>query len=253
MTTLSIVQARDQVLAQPAPVLFLDTCALLDVLRVASEREDAPHRIIPAAEEVAAKTSSSPRRMWLMGAGRLDVEWTDNVRGVFDSIVGHIARVDRSLVKLHAAARSVSSIPTEARSGDSSFVTALRAPQVGPFELPKRLRKICERVLSILVRLSPDAEILRAADRRSMGGLKPAAIGKREHADCLIIETCFALCKSLRQRGFAERCAFVSSNKADFYGEGGPLRPHEDLAVKCSAIKLHFALAFDHALSILDP
>jgi len=250
-TPISISQAQDQVLAQPAPVLFLDTCALLDVLRVASEREDAPHRIIPAAEEVAAKASSSPRQMWLLGAERLDVEWDDNVRGVLDTIGGHIARVDRSLARLHAAARSVSSIPTEARSGDFSFVTAVRAPQLGPFELPERLRDICERVLRVLIRLSPDADILRAAELRSMRGLKPAAKGKREHADCLIIETCFALCKSLRSRGFVERCAFVSSNTADFYGEGSPLRPHEDLAGECSAINLHFARAFDHALSIL--
>jgi hypothetical protein len=253
MTTLSIAQAQDQILAQPAPVLFLDTCALLDVLRVASERDDTPHRIIPAAEEVAARTSSSPRRMWLLGAERLEVEWNDNVGGVLDNIVGHIARVDRSLGKLYEAARAVSSIPTETRSGDFGFVTAERAPRVEPFELPERLREICERVLRMLIRLSPDAEILRAAEMRSMAGLKPAAIGKREHADCLIIETCFALFKSLRSRGFAERCVFVSSNKADFYGEGNPLRPHEDLAGDCSAINLQFALAFDHALSILYP
>jgi hypothetical protein len=84
-----------------------------------------------------------------------------------------------------------------------------------------------------------------------MGGLKPAAIGKREAPDCLIIETCLALCRSLRSHGFRERCVFVSSNKADFYAEGSPLRPHEDLAGECSAIDLRFALAFDHALSIL--
>ena len=84
-------------------------------------------------------------------------------------------------------------------------------------------------------------------------GLKPAAIGKREAPDCLIIETCLALCKSLRSHGFRERCVFVSSNKVDFYAEGSPLRAHEDLAGECSAIDLHLALAFDHALSILYP
>jgi hypothetical protein len=248
---ISIGEVEHRILAQPAPILFLDTCALLDVLRVASERESAPHRIVPAVQKVAAKATASPRELWLLGAARLDVEWNDNVQGVLDGIERHIARVDRSLARLHAATHAVSSIHTEIRGGDLKFFAAVRAPQVAPFELPKRLREICESVLEILIRLSPDADVLAAADRRIMAGLKPAAIGKREAPDCLIIETCLALCKSLRSRGFAERCAFVSSNKSDFYADGSPLRPHEDLAGECAALSLHFALAFDHALSVL--
>ncbi len=248
---ISIAEAQKRILAQPAPILFLDTCALLDVLRVASERESAPHRIVPAAQKVAEKATASPRQLWVLGAARLDVEWKDNVQRVIEGIESHVARIDRSLAKFHAATRAVLSIATEARGGDFRFFGAVRAPQVAPFELPKRLREICESVLQILIRLSPDADVLAAADGRIMAGLKPAAIGKREAPDCLIIETCLALCKSLRSRGFAERCAFVSSNKSDFYADGSPSRPHEDLAGECAAISLDFALAFDHALSVL--
>lgn len=250
-TPISVAEAKDRIVAEPAPVLFLDTCTLLDVLRVASERETKPHLLIPAAENVRTKSSSSPRKMWLLAAERFDVEWTDNAGKVLGRIEEYITRVDRSLVALHAATRAVSLIPSSGGGSDSRYVTAGSAPQVGPFGLPKRLTEICERILRILIRVSPDADVLGAAERRSIAGLKPAAIGKREHSDCLIIETCFALCKSLREHGFAEQCAFVSSNKADFYGEGKPLRPHEDLAVECSTINLQFAVALDHALSIL--
>ena len=251
--SISIVEAQDHILTEPAPVLFLDTCVLLDVLRVASERENAPHRIIPAAEQVAVRANSSPRQLWLLGAALLDVEWNDNVQGVFDSVAAHIARVDRSLAKLHATIQAFPSIFMDTRNHDLGFASAARPLQIDRFDLPRRLREICERMLRSMIRLSPDDETLRAANLRSMKGLKPATIGKREHPDCLIIETCFALCKSLRSRGFGERYAFVSSNKADFYGEGKPLRPHEDLAGECSAMNLDFALAFDHALSILYP
>jgi hypothetical protein len=250
---ISIAAAGERILAQPAPILFLDTCALLDVLRVASERDSAPHRIVPAVQTVVAKVTAPSRGLWLLGAARLDVEWNDNVTKILSSIETHIARVDSSLTRLHAAVRAVSSSDAVIRGVDFNFVAAVGAPRVAPFELPIRLREICESVLEILVRLSPDADVLEAADRRIMAGMKPAAIGKREAPDCLIIETCFALCKSLRARGFAERCAFVSSNKSDFYAEGRPLRPHEDLAGECAAIGLFFALAFDHALSVLYP
>jgi hypothetical protein len=148
--SLTIAEAQERILAQPAPVLFLDTCALLDVLRVASDRESVPHRIVPAAAEVAAKAIKYPRELWAFGAARLDVEWDDNVYGVLDHIERHIAQVDRSLAKLHAATRAVSPVSTEIRGGDVRFVTARSAPQIGPFELPRRLREICEAHLKNL-------------------------------------------------------------------------------------------------------
>jgi hypothetical protein len=250
-SSVTIDEVQDRILAQPVPLLFLDTCALLDVVRVGLERESSPHRIIPAAEQVAAKAGSSPPELWLLSAAIFDVEWKDNLQGVLDSVVAHIARVDRSLVKLHAADRAISSSFPSERAGDPALPASAKPPQMAPLELPKRLAEVCERVLASMIRLSPDEQVLRAAHLRSMSGLKPADIGKREHPDCLIIETYFALCKSLRSRGFGARSAFVSSNKADFYGQGKPLRPHEDLAGECSAMSLHFAIALDHAVSIL--
>lgn len=250
---ISIGHAEQLIIAEPAPLLFLDTCAVLDVLRVASERDSQPNRIVAAAESITAEANSSPRRLWLLSAPTVDIEWRDNLKGVIDGIDAHITRVDRSLVKLHAAIRAARSIQTSMPAEESAFAAAVRPPQIGRFELPKRLLEICEGVMTSALRLSASEEILRAAHLRSMQGLKPAAIGKREPPDCLIIETCFALCRALRLRTFGERCVFVSSNKADFYAEGDPLRPHEDMARDCSAVDLRFAVAFDHALSILRP
>jgi hypothetical protein len=107
--------------------------------------------------------------------------------------------------------------------------------------------------MSSAVFLTADEEVLKAAHLRSMAALKPAGIGKREPPDCQIIESYFALCRLLRAAGFAKPCAFVSSNKADFFGEGPPLRPHEDITRECSAAGLQLALEFSHALSILYP
>jgi hypothetical protein len=248
---ISIEQIRARIVAQPAPLLFLDTCALLDVLRVASERETAPDRLVAAAEKIALKAGSSPPELWVVSGAILDVEWGDNKQSVFDSVTAHIARVDRSLVKLHAALRAVLPISETIGADDPATSVFPQVPQIGRFALPERLVEICEKVLASVVRLHPDAEIQQAAYSRSMKGLKPAAIGKREHPDCQIIETCFALCRALRSSGFSKASVFVSSNRRDFYGEGRPLRPHEDMAGECSAVDLSFAVALDHALSIL--
>src|SRR5208282_360049 len=181
------------------------------------------------------------------------VEWCVNVKTVLESASAHIAQVDSSLAKLHAVIRVTSSILTDTRSDDFGFATAAQPPRMGAFELPRRLKEICERILTTVIRISPDDDVLRAANFRCMKRLKPAAIGKGEYPDCLIIETCFSLCRSLRSRGFVERCAFVSSNKTDFFSESNPSQPHEDLARECSEIGLEFAVALDHALSVLYP
>jgi hypothetical protein len=250
---ISIGEAERLILAEPAPLLFLDTCAVLDVLRVASERDSQPDRIVAAAENVAERASSSLKTLWLLNTPIVDIEWRDNVQGVLDGIGAHIARVDRSLVTLHAAIRATKPSNANMRVAESALAAADHPLQIDRFELPTRLMEICERIMASAVRLSADERILRAAHVRSMAGKKPAARGKREHPDCLNIETCFALCKTLRSSHFEGRCVFVSSNKADFYGEGGPLRPHEEMAGECSALGLQFALAFDQALSILFP
>ena len=176
---ISIGEAERLILAEPAPVLFLDTCAVLDVLRVASERDSQPDRIIAAAENVAAKANSSPRALWLLSTSTIDIEWRDNVERVVEGVVAHIARVDRSLVKLHAAIRATRSVATGA--GESTLATAARPPQIARFELPRRLREICENILTFALRLSPNAAILSAAHVRSMAGLKPAAKIGRAH------------------------------------------------------------------------
>ncbi|MGH7812644.1 MAG: hypothetical protein ACREQI_01395 [Candidatus Binataceae bacterium] len=247
----SISEAAQLILAQPAPLLFLDTCAVFDVLRLASEREGQPERILAATERILAMASAPARGLWILSASIIDTEWRDNVQTVIDGVRAHITRVDRSLVKLHAAIRATKFTQASLRRGDPAAIEIGQLPQIEQFGLPERLLEICERIMASAVWLPPDDAILRATHLRSTDRRKPAARGKRETPDCQIIETYFALCRALRSRGFEERCVFASSNKSDFYGEGEPLPPHEELAAECNEVNLQFAVAFDHALSIL--
>jgi hypothetical protein len=192
--------------------------------------------------------------IWLASAEIVDLEWADNASNVCGEARNHIGQVDRSLAKLHAAARA---IPSIAAAATGAIERAIReeeqAPQLKEFGLPDRLLEICENLLSSSVCLTADEQILQAANRRIMSGLKPAAPGKREPKDCQIIETYFAICRQLRTAAFDLPCVFLSSNSHDFYGEGPPMRPHEDIARGCSEASLTFAQELSHALSILYP
>ncbi len=251
----SIEEAARLICGEPAPVLFLDACALLDILRVASIRDDAtPARAILAANEILERINSNPRTSWLLCAALVEVEWKDNVERVMNEITNHVRQVDRSIERLHTAVRAIPSIVADIKTGEMRGLAAgLRAPQFGSLALPTKLFEIAEKLMASALWLAADEQVLNAANARSMQALKPASVGKRERGDCHIIETYFALCRALRAGHFAESCIFVSSNKTDFFGEGSPMRPHEDLAGACSAVGLQFVQEFSHALSILYP
>src|SRR5258708_5063639 len=120
-TALSIVEATERILAGPAPVLFLDTCAVLDVLRVASDRDSTPDRLIPAAQEVATRAYPPGHKLWLIASDLIDLEWRDNFQTVLANAEAHIARTDRSLATLHAAIRVTSSIVSEVGKSNHGF------------------------------------------------------------------------------------------------------------------------------------
>jgi len=194
--------------------------------------------------------NSTPRSLWILTAAIVETEWNDNVEKVSGESSTHIANVDRNLLKLEDAITSISSsVSISIMSGQSRQFS--KTPRYTDLELPKQLREIAEQVFASSLWLAPDDDIFRAAHTRSTAALKPAAVGKRERPDCQIIETYFALCRRLRAGAFTFPCVFVSSNKTDFYGEGPPLRPHEDLAGECASLGLHFALDLSHALSLL--
>jgi hypothetical protein len=249
-----ISDAAASICQHPVPVLLLDTCALLDTLRVASTGYKIPARIVPAARQILSRVNSTPKTLWLVGAEIVNVEWNDNRKNMLDQISNHIGQVDRALMKLHTAVRAIPSIASNAtRSEIGAFASGVDALQLRHLDLPSKLMEICDQLVSSAILIRADEQVLTAANLRSMEGLKPASRGKRERADCQIIESYFALCRLLRAQGHVEPCVFVSSNTADFFGEGSPLRPHEDIALECSAVGLQLALEFSHALSILFP
>ena len=250
-SALSIAEAAAAIRSNPAPIVLADTGALLDILRVTLPRENAPARIVTAAKDMIQRVSSTPRSIWILAAAIIEVEWKDNVEKVSNDSVGHVANIDRALLKLHEAIASISSSSAVRVVTGRSPHSFQAAPHYADLDLPKRLREMAEQILASSLWIAPDEAILRAAHTRSMAGLKPAATGKRERPDCQVVETYFAVCNRLRTQGFKESCVFVSSNKADFYGEGPPLRPHEDLAGECTSLRLQFALDFSHALSLL--
>ena len=246
-----ISEAARLIASEPAPLLLLDTCALLDVLR-APQRGDDPSIAIGAAVEILRR-ASAPRRIWVLAAGIIQIEWSDNATAVITSLATHIKQVDHWVRGLSVTLRALPPAAELASKGaaESSLAPGGRAG-FEALRISERLNALAEALLRSVVWLEADAEILLAAHQRSAMNLKPASRGKRERPDCQIIETYFSLCRGLRANRFSERSVFVSANKGDFCADGAPLAFHVDLAPACSECQIDFAINLGHAISILD-
>lgn len=210
------IQAISQVIVRsPAPVLLLDTSAVLDIIR-AVERPNCPTNTVPAVLEMIQLASGSPCRLWIVAAKLVQAEWENNCNGVEVGTRKHIKGLDQNIENLSEVIKHFTPL-----SGDS-------VPNFSQFKIESRLKHVAGRVLRAATILQEDDGCSVLANRRVIAGWAPASKGRNELKDCIIIEHYIHLCHELRKGGFNGKCVFVSSNVND-YGKGGhPLPPLDD-------------------------
>ncbi len=217
-----------RIINQPAPVIFLDTAAILDVARV-PYREDLDLKLISCAE----KLSSGANQAWVVTTGNVVRELNDNRLFVETELNKEMKRFER-LAK----------------------VEVILFPEDPPRLSSRRDKDVAKRALETMDRLVEVTHVfqgsrdctLRAADR-VRDKHRPSSAKKQEFKDCEIFEEFLELASRLRVIEFAQPIVFVTSNVSD-YGpvpDGHP-RIKEDLAQR-SAI---FAANLSHAASLIQ-
>jgi hypothetical protein len=116
--------------------------------------------------------------------------------------------------------------------------------------IPDRLAGLATRIHDAAIILADDNDHWLRAVKRHINKLPPAARGEQVK-DCAIIEHFLALCDSLRQGGFREKCIFVSSNTKDYCEHA--VRLHPNLGREFEAVGLDFVTDFAWARSVLGP
>jgi hypothetical protein len=207
---LSIVDTASKICQDIKPVLLLDTCALLDIVRT-PVRENIPAEIVSSA----IKLISTRQEVWLIACEVIDTEWKKHIDEVAISTANDIKNLHKR-VKLFEDVVNCSPI-----SPKWSYVKPVTS-----YDLEIELRKISVNFLNSLEFIKPDADCTVKASTRLINAVAPASKGKDEFKDCLIIEHYLKLSSQLRKMGFSEKIIFVSSNKNDFgnpYGLAPPL------------------------------
>ena len=94
------------VVAQPAPVVFLDTAAILDVLRVPF-RHELQADIIDSAAAVVNDARADQKRIWLVATGNVIQELGDRRQFVEDELGAYVRSLALSMSRALTVARTV--------------------------------------------------------------------------------------------------------------------------------------------------
>ncbi len=233
-TPVTILDAAQYIAASPAPVVLIDTCTVLDVIR-APQREST--QVISAASNMTSRALVNPKQLWVVATELIDTEWKDNCQKVEDELTTHIKKIDSQLSDLRIAANYLHPVnPVERLT-------------FGGLQLPMQLRRVAQSLLDSAILIAEEDNYILLARNRVRRGEPPAQKGKQEYKDCEIIEHYLAFCKELRNKGLQEKCVFTSSNTQDYCDSKKKL--HLSLKTDFDALGLEYARDIAHAYSLV--
>jgi hypothetical protein len=215
----SFAVAEAQLRADNRPVLFLDTCVIVDIIRATMRCMGT--NFVQSAIELRGLLSSASPGCALVVASVVSAEWINHAPKTRDDVRGHLAKIQDQAQHFHAACGAL-------RVG-----LAYGLPAYPAANLHDRLFGLSEEILNLAIALDPDGGCAVRAIGRVAAKLAPSKQGG-EMKDCVIVEECLELTRQLRANGFTRKCVFCTSNTND-YGH-----PDPNLAVDLLAINLTF-------------
>lgn len=218
----SLERVAEGILSGPAPVLLLDTCSIIDLVRVPIRQTRVD--LLGAAQKLLARVNANPRQLWTVVNQQVVQEWQDNAFKVAGEVAAAMSVTEDAARRLVAAARDLA--PGQRVSTFS----------LGGLRLDSLLVARSRSLLEGAVALTDDDACLQRALGRMRSGRAPSSKGKPEYKDCHIIEHFLELARRLRSSGFTNSIAFVSSNTED-YGKSPGLPP---LDAEFRAVQLQY-------------
>ena len=221
-----ITGAVATITGNPAPVVFLDSCILLDVVRAPLRNASSEVRV---ACQILASAGKTPNTVHLLIGFPTPTEWTDHI--------------DEAVKDCTIAVNSYNSLADICGYLALPGVATLPAAALG---LPDLLRKLSENLLAAAIRLDHDAEALARAIDRVVAVHLPARKGGKGAKDAVILEHALEAARQLRAAGFAGTCVFASSNTSDFASPKSTAL-HPLLDADFTPVNLLYATSLTHA------
>jgi hypothetical protein len=182
-------------------VLILDTCCLLDIIRV-PDRENLD--VIESAYQLLEKKSLNKLNVVLPSLIR--DEWNENVSNVCD-YSSNIIKKNQKKIKVFK------------EIAEKLHIRTLQLQDFSLFGIEIKLKDLSSKVIDISLVLGEDIAYRTKAIERVVKVIPPSAKGKDSTKDCIIYEEALAIGEKLRLEGFTGKIVFASSNTNEYNKE----------------------------------
>ena len=225
-----------QIVAMDAPVLCIDTCSILDLMRDPTRQGTSTNDTRMAQHLL--KCVEHDDSLVVLLAEQVSIEFAQHVdqveeetRVALERLAKQVAQVDQ-LVAMHTTVQRVST--------DTQHWTAHSA----------RSRQLSGRLVTSSCLAEQSDQIAAKAYLRLNSAAAPARKGKESSKDCLVIETYLEAIARLRQAGLEKNVVFVSSNVKD-YTDGNSTILRAELASEFINVGMQYAPNFGAARNYL--
>lgn len=230
MTT-SVDEVCIAILKNPKPLVFIDTCTILDVIRVL-HRDSIPDTYTEYALKIIDRCAQND--VWLITAENVPEEYANNI----DTVV---KEAQIAIKKTNSAIQSLQHFQS-ITSNQTMLLEDFAA-----LNLQTVACNISDKLLSSCIPIRRENDYVLKAAIRVRGYIAPAQRGKAEYKDCEIVECFLDLASKLRTQKYINNIIFVTSNTKD-YGCVGKL--HTPLENQFQAVDAEYANSLDHALHL---
>jgi hypothetical protein len=174
----SIAASEARLRADNRPVLFLDTCVIVDIIRATLRCMGT--NFVQSAVEFRGLLKSAPPGCALVVASMVPTEWGNHAPRTRDEVRGHLGKIQDQAQHFHAAC------------GALGVGLAYGLPAYPVANLHDRLFDLSKEILDLAAVLDSDGECATRAIARVVAKLAPSKQG-REMKDCVILEECLEL------------------------------------------------------------
>lgn len=190
----------EKVLAASAPVLMIDTCSLLDIVREPMRQDCKLGNIKAAMAMLLAAEAGS--KLTVLIAEQVALELNDNTTEVM-RVAGN------AMNRYITQAQHIDLVAMEF-GATGSMSTAHLVDHV------VRAKTILDRWVTIGIQVPAGPAVSQKAMHRVRHGIAPSKRGTENSKDCFVIESYLEVAAQLNAAGFAERMVFGSSNTNEY-------------------------------------
>lgn len=209
------------------PVLFFDTCSILDILRVALPERNTPIGL--DKQLIAIKDLIVDEKIICISSELCIKEFNDHCQEIINSYEQQLKKIQEPINKYLAIINN------------SGIFGTLPVLDLNAYSMENYFSDIAEAIINKIIFINEQATFKEAAHFRVVNKFCPAK-KKGEYKDCFIWETFFQTIKAKDSQ--LKESYFLSSNKQDYCELPNDNDFHTDLKMELNTLNVHFLLNY---------